>query len=254
MPIISATTVSTTSTFRPRIAGQLIQYISRVLGGELEPPVLASAFDCLNQAIMKFNSRLYECTRVMRYPITTTGRIGTLPTDFYKELECQLLDDKGGRIRQLSYEDFAAHEHTYNYATQLGSAPSGPFAYTIFNAYGEGKIRILPLVSPTNTDPNYLQLSYHKRLPTLIGNDDVLDAPQEIEYPILMQAQADLLRMHNPSSPALAGTMAMAAEAWQQFRIIDAKHPDMKPRFRLPSITSQGWAPQGDGVVYIKAS
>ena len=251
MPIISATTVSTTSTYRPRIAGVLSQYVARAIGGELEPPVLTAALEYLNQAIIEFNSKLYECNKVFRSTITCTGGVGTLPTQFYKELECALVDVDGNRIRQLTYLDWAEHEQTFNYSQQSTGSYGGPYYYTLFNVYGEGKIRLLPYVS-TSTVVNYAAISYYKRFPVLLSTDDVLDAPQEIERALLLKAQSDMLRIHNPSSPALQMTAALAAQAWEAFGVIDRKHPDMKPRFRLAPLSARGWTPQGDGVVYIK--
>lgn len=249
MPIISASAASTTSTYRPATAGILKQRVARIVGAELEPTMQGAALEYLNEAIIEFNSRLYECNRVFRTQLTVTNGEASLPAAFYKELECSLVSSTGDRIRQLGYIDWAEHEHTFGYSQQ-GFGTGGFYQYSLFNIYDEGKLRLMPFTGATDT--SYVKISYHRRFPLLTGDGDVLDAPQEIQRALVLKAQTDMLRTHSPGSNALAITASLAEKAWDEFSNIDRKHPDMKPRFRLAPLTGRGWAPGGDGVIYIR--
>lgn len=248
-PIISASSASTTSTYRPATAGVLKQRVARIVGAELEPAMQAAGLEYLNEAIIEFNHRLYEANRVFRTQLTVTNGEASLPAAFYKELECELVGSTGDRIRQLDYIDWAEHEHTYGYSQQ-GFGIGGFYQYTLFNIYGEGKLRLMPFTGATDT--SYVKISYYRRFPILTGDGDVLDAPQEIQRALLLKAQADMLRTHNPGSPALQITTALAEKAWEEFLRVDSRHPDMKPRFRLAPLTPRSWGVPGDLVTYIK--
>lgn len=168
-------------------------------------------------------------------------------------MECQLVDVSGNRIRQLEYQDYAEFQHTFNFSTQSAAIGfAGPYYYTLFNIYGLGQVQLLPIPASTDTSTNYVKISYYKRFPLLTGDGEVLDAPQEIQRALILKAQAEMLRTHNPASPALQIVTGLAEKAWEEFRAIDTKHPDMHPRFRLAPLTTRTWSPPGDGVVYIK--
>lgn len=216
-----------------------------MVGGELEPPLLAAALEYLNGAIIQFNTKLFECNKIWRTQLTVTNGVATLPAAFFKEHECALVGADGGRIRQLQYMDWAEHEHTFGFSDQFGSeAFTGTIYYTLFNVYGEGKLRLLPFpTNPTGVNTQYVAISYYRRFPLLAGDGDVLDAPQEIQRALVLKAQAEMLRTHAPTNPSVGLLHGLADEAWTQFGIIDRMHKDMKPRFRLAPLTTRGWYP-----------
>lgn len=241
MPIVS----SSTGPARPNSFNQLKARVARVVGGDTEPTMLAAAGELLNEAITEFNTRLYEFNKIGPTSITcdATG-LGTLPSAFYKEIECTLVDSSGNRTHQLNYIDWAEYQHTWSADQQLWLYTSTTNSYTLFNTYRAGQIQLLPITASTSTAQT-VKISYYQRIPELARDDEIMDAPREIQRALILWAQADILRIYRNADPAVwTGTKAVAEQAWDRFRVIDAKHPDMKPRFRLPPIANQwywGW-------------
>jgi len=232
LPIVSASV----GPARPRQNSVLAAKVARVVGMDREAPGLAAAEEFLNDAIIEFNTKLYEANKIGPTSVTLTGGTGTLPALFYKELECQQVGSAGNKVRQLNYIDWAEYQHL-TFDTEWTTLTS-PMYYTLFNTYRTGQIKTLPAGGATGTV--YVKITYYKRIPLLAGNVDILDMPQEIERALVLKAQSQMIRTYRSADPSAWMPWEVLAEAaWARFVTIDTKHVDMKPRFRLPPMTAR---------------
>lgn len=236
---------------RPDQFSALKARVARVIGGSQEGPILTAAGEALNEAIMEFNSRVYECNKIGPVPVTCSAGVGTLPTAFFKEHECALMDTLGNRVRQLNYMDWGEFEHTFSFS-QAGLFAAGTVGYyTLFNIFKTGQIKLLPEAAFSLTSTDTVSITYYRRFPLMAEDEDVLDAPQEIQRALMLWAQADMLRLFRSSDQQTwSATHAMAEQAWARFISIDQRHPDAKPRFRLAPLSSNSFL--GGDVVYIR--
>jgi hypothetical protein len=191
---------------------------------------LAAAGEFLNDALIEFNHRVYECNKIGPTVVTLTGGVGALPTLFFKEHECTACSATGAPSGSLTYIDWAEFNHTWS----PGGAPSGAY-YTLFNTHITGQIQTLPAQVPVGTGLSYVRITYYRRFALMAAETDILDAPQELTHALVLKAQANMIRVYKSGDPAAFGaTDALAERAWARFVSIDSRHPDMKPRFRLP--------------------
>jgi hypothetical protein len=216
---------------KPGSFAVLKKRVARIVGGQNDPTKLAEAGEYINAAIRIFNTKLYECNKVKSSTITCTGGVGTLPTAFYKEIECRLTDSTGAKVRQLDYRDWVDFNDTFDGAS---SGLPAPTYYTLFNVHTLGQVELLP--NPSTTA--YVQLAYYRRFSELVADSESLDAPQEIEEALVLAAQVEMLYTNNPTSQVLQLVQAKAIAAWDGFAVIDRKHENSHPRMRLPRLVS----------------
>ena len=224
MPIVS----TNTGPAKPRNFGFLKVKVARIIGGARNPRDLEVAGELINDRIIDFNQKLYECNKVETGTLTVTDGVVSLPVAAFKEIEFRLVDSTGAKIRQLLYKDFAEFHQVWN-LDSVATTGNSPMYYTLFNLHLQGQLKLLP--TPTGTD--YVAGSYYRRFNLLFDDDDVLDAPQEIERALVLGAQFDILCALAPENPLVNTYGARAMQAWDAFVVIDRKHEDNHMRFRL---------------------
>lgn len=235
---------------RPWQFSRLKSSVARVIGGETDQKVLAAAGDYINEAIIDLNQEMFECNKLKTDTLTVTNGSATLPSAFYKEIEFSLVSSTGVKIRQLNYLDYAEFKHTYAYPGSEEASGSQPTGYTLFNTHVTGILTLLGAGTPST---NYVSGSYYKRFDLLEGDEEVLDAPQEVQRAILTKARLELLMAYAPQSPSIPMQGDLAAKAWNRLMATQSKHPDHKFRFRLPPLAARPNA-FNPGVEYIKVS
>jgi len=246
MPIVA----SSAGRARPNQFSSLQTRVAQIVGGQNDSTIKASCGEYINDAIDEFNTRLYECNKLGPTAITVTGGSADLPTQFYKEEECQVVDSAGNKLREISYIDWTEYQKVFNFGSYSSGPGPAPQYYTLFNTHLTGQIKLLP--APAATATTYLKITYYKRFDQLASESDILDAPRELQLAIILKAQATALRILRSGEPQLyTQADAIAERAWMRFAMIDRRHPDMKPRFRLAPLTTNRGPFDGD-ITYVR--
>ena len=239
---------SNTGDATPHNFGSLKATVALPVGGASDPTMLNEAGMAINRVLLLMNTKLYECNRYMAARITTVASTASydLPTQFYKEYEVHEMDAATGghKVRELKYEEYASWHQTYPYSSYAVD-PGTPAAYTMLNVHDSGQITFLP----TPDGVYYYDVAYYRRFASLVNDADVLDAPQEVEYPLVMLARADMIFTHAPQNQMGAVFEAKGNDAWARFLGIQNRHPDRNPRFRLPMPAGRH---PGSGDYYIR--
>lgn len=228
MPVLSINV----NAAKPAAFGNLKIKVARVVGGQREPATLGLAGELINEIITELNTKLYECNKFLNARITSASGTATyaLATNFYKELEAHEMSAStgGDKVRQLGYIDYAIVQHAYDLLPTTGR----PTQYTLFNQHNTGNVTFIP----TPDGIYFYDINYFRRFALLEGDDDVFDAPQEVERVLVLKAQGEILRVLAPSNPMTQTTLAMGEKAWLAFLGVEARHPDKAPHFRLAPI------------------
>ena len=225
--------------------------VARLYGLEGDSEMRVLSQNMLDETITEMNSWTYEFNKVVLAGVTLVQdqQEYALPTGFYKESQCVLVDGSDNDDTTLHFLPWVHFSRTYLAGPSSGSGV--PISYSIRNTQREGEVHLYPKPGATLAGDYTLRLEYYRRIP-LVSEEDPLEVPPELEAALVFGAQKRMaIHIKGPGDPDVASLDSLEARSLERLQASDRRTPDANTRFRLATRSRRKQRFRDVGAYYI---